>query len=160
MRLNLVTYHLIFAITGLVFCGLNSVINIVFYNIQSKVKHNECNTVFLKTIFQMMLGSWLTWTILCAAGHFVVSFEQVDESNKRLNYIAHHITSILFYVRTFWVSWLGSEEISSECSVSSTRPASWSAGSPSLSCILDKGENKSPKRIDPPKSKYCPGREL
>jgi len=76
MRLNLVTYHLIFAITGLVFCGLNSVINIVFYNIQSKVKHNECNTVFLKTIFQMMLGSWLTWTILCAAGHFVVSFEQ------------------------------------------------------------------------------------
>ena len=95
MRLNLVTYHLIFAITGLVFCGLNSVINMVFYNIQSKVKHNECNTVFLKTIFQMMLGSWLTWTILCAAGHFVVSFEQVDKSNKRLNYIAHHNTSIL-----------------------------------------------------------------
>lgn len=55
-----VTYHLIFAIAGLVFCGLNSVINIVFYNIQSK----------------MMLGSWLTWTILCVAGHFVVSFEQ------------------------------------------------------------------------------------
>ena len=80
--LNLVTYHLIFAITGLVFCGLNSVINIVFYNFQSKVKHNECNTVSLKTIFQMMLGSWLTWTILCAAGHFVVSFEQVDKSNQ------------------------------------------------------------------------------
>ena len=40
-------------------------------------------SVSLKTIFQMMLGSWLTWTFLCAAGHFVVSFEQV----KRNNYI-------------------------------------------------------------------------
>ena len=77
MLLNSVTYHLIFAIAGLVFCGLNSVINIVFYNIQSKVRHNEFSTVSLKTIFQMMLGSWLTWTILCVAGHFVVSFEQV-----------------------------------------------------------------------------------
>lgn len=55
-----VTYHLIFAIAGLVFCCLNSAINIVFYFVQSK----------------MMLGSWLTWTFLCAAGHFVVSFEQ------------------------------------------------------------------------------------
>jgi len=55
-----VTYHLIFAITGLVFCCLNSAINIMFYFVQSK----------------MMLGSWLTWTFLCAAGHFVVSFEQ------------------------------------------------------------------------------------
>ena len=75
VSLNLVTYHLIFAIAGLVFCCLNSAINIVFYFVQSKVKQNNVN--YYKTIFQMMLGSWLTWTFLCAAGYFVVSFEQV-----------------------------------------------------------------------------------
>ena len=41
-----VTYHLIFAITGLVFCCLNSAINIVFYFVQSKVKHNNVNYCF------------------------------------------------------------------------------------------------------------------
>ena len=42
----LVTYHLIFAITGLVFCCLNSAINIMFYFVQSKVKHNDMSQCF------------------------------------------------------------------------------------------------------------------
>ena len=42
----LVTYHLIFAITGLVFCCLNSAINIMFYFVQSKVKHNGMSQGF------------------------------------------------------------------------------------------------------------------
>ena len=47
VSLNLVTYHLIFAITGLVFCCLNAAINIVFYFVQSKViKHNNVNYCF------------------------------------------------------------------------------------------------------------------
>ena len=48
-----VTYHLIFAITGVVFCCLNSVINISFYCVQSKVKSNNIFALTLpqKTIF-------------------------------------------------------------------------------------------------------------
>jgi len=44
----------------MVFCFINTALNIVFYYIQSKV----------------VIGSWLTWTFLCSIGHIIISFEQ------------------------------------------------------------------------------------
>jgi len=55
-----VTFHLIFIVFGMVFCFINTALNIVFYYIQSKV----------------VIGSWLTWTFLCSIGHIIISFEQ------------------------------------------------------------------------------------
>lgn len=55
-----VTFHLIIAIAGMVFCTINTAINIIFFCIQSKV----------------VLWSWITWTFLGIVGHIIVSFEQ------------------------------------------------------------------------------------
>jgi len=55
-----VTFYLLFSVAGLIFCVINSVINLLLFCNQSKG----------------ILGSWFTWTILCALGQFVWSFQQ------------------------------------------------------------------------------------
>jgi len=55
-----VTFYLLFSVAGLIFCVINSVINLLLFNNQSKG----------------ILGSWFTWTFLCAIGQFVWSFQQ------------------------------------------------------------------------------------
>merc|ERR1712013_913090 len=56
-----VTFYLLFSVAGLIFCVINSVINLLLFYNQSKG----------------ILGSWFTWTFLCAIGQFVWSFQQV-----------------------------------------------------------------------------------
>jgi len=56
-----VTFYLLFAVAGVIFCVVNAIINLLLFCNQGKG----------------VLGSWLTWTILCAVGQVVWSFEKV-----------------------------------------------------------------------------------
>jgi len=55
-----VTFYLLFSVAGLIFCVVNSLINLLLFCNQSKG----------------ILGSWFTWVFLCSVGHIVWSFQQ------------------------------------------------------------------------------------
>merc|ERR1719348_1214638 len=55
-----VTFYLVFSVAGLIFCVVNSLINLLLFCNQSKG----------------ILGSWFTWVFLCSVGHIVWSFQQ------------------------------------------------------------------------------------
>ena len=82
MNFPTVTFHLILAIAGILYFSLNCVMNFIFFrHFQSRVWIQAlptcghiANTI---TTFQMILGSWLTWTFLCLAANLFAAFEQV-----------------------------------------------------------------------------------
>ena len=72
-----VTFYLLFAVAGIIFCVVNTVINLLLFCNQNKVGNMSHVVICFIYIPQGILGSWLTWTVLCAIGHLVWSFEQV-----------------------------------------------------------------------------------